>query len=86
MKLDKVFNKSDPSYDPLEREEEMNRMREHVMNEIDKDKDRMVSLQEYLDSTKEKDFDTNQEWKTIEDEPQFNQNEFEEFKKEHVSY
>ena len=86
MKLDKVFNKSDPSYDPLEREEEMNRMREHVMNEIDKDKDRMVSLQEFLDSTKEKDFDTNQEWKTIEDEPQFNQNEFEEFKKEHVSY
>jgi len=83
IELDKIFNKTDPSFDPLEREEEMNRMREHVMNEIDRDKDRMVSLQEFLESTKQKDFDQNDEWKTIEDEQQFNQKEYEEFKKEH---
>ena len=85
IELDKIFNKTDPSFDPLEREEEMNRMREHVMNEIDRDKDRMVSLQEFMESTKQKNFDQNDEWKTVEDEQQFNQKEFEEFKKEHVS-
>ena len=41
----------------------MNRMREHVMNEIDKDKDRMVSLQEFIVATQQKEFDKNEEWK-----------------------
>ena len=47
----------------MEREEEMNRMREHVMNEIDKDKNRMVSLEEFIAATKQKDFQQNEEWK-----------------------
>jgi hypothetical protein len=61
--LDKIYNTTDPNYDPNEREEEMHRMREHVFGEIDKDKDRMVSLQEFLDATKEKEFEKNEEWK-----------------------
>jgi Ca2+-binding EF-hand superfamily protein len=62
-KLNKIYNVSDPSFDPDEREEEMNRMREHVFGEIDKDKDRMVSLHEFLEATKEKEFEKNPEWK-----------------------
>ncbi len=38
-------------------------MREHVFGEIDKDKDRMVSLHEFLEATKEKEFEKNPEWK-----------------------
>lgn len=34
--------------DPMERFEEMNRMREHVFGEIDRDKDFMITLQEFL--------------------------------------
>ncbi len=41
----------------------MNRMREHVFGEIDKDKDRMVSMHEFLEATKEKEFEKNPEWK-----------------------
>ncbi len=63
FKLDKVYNTSVHNFDPQEREEEMNRMREHVMNEIDKDKDRMVSLQEFIASTQQSEFKQNEEWK-----------------------
>ena len=66
IKLDKVYNASNNNFDPQEREEEMNRMREHVMTEIDKDKDRMVSLQEFIASTQQSEFKQNEEWKVIE--------------------
>lgn len=46
----------------VERDEEMNRMREHVFNEIDKDKDQFISMDEFIDSTKADDFDQNEEW------------------------
>ncbi len=61
--MDKIYNSSDANSDPTEREEEMNRMREHVMNEIDMDKNRVVSLQEFIDSTQEKEYKKNEEWK-----------------------
>lgn len=85
IELNKIFNSTDPEYDPAEREEEMNRMREHVFTEMDKNKDKMVSLQEFINETKEKDFDDNEEWKSIDDEVQFDENEFEDFSKRHVS-
>ena len=37
--------------DPMEMFEEMNRMREHVFTEIDKDKDAMISMDEFLEYT-----------------------------------
>ena len=62
LQLDKVYNSSNPDDDMVEREEEMNRMREHVFNEIDKDKDQFVSMKEFLESTNSDDFDTDEEW------------------------
>ncbi len=59
--MNKIYNSTNA--DPTEREEEMNRMREHVMNEIDRDKNRMVSLQEFIDSTQQKEYKENEEWK-----------------------
>ena len=59
-------------------------MREHVFNEMDKDKDRMISLKEFLDATKEKEFEKNEEWKGVEDQEQFNQEEFDAYSKSHV--
>lgn len=46
-----------------ERYEEMNRMREHVMNEVDKNKDKMISLEEFLESTKSEEFKKDEGWK-----------------------
>jgi nucleobindin len=38
-------------------------MREHVFKEIDLDKDKMISLQEFLQATKQQEFKKNDEWK-----------------------
>jgi len=46
----------------VERYEEMNRMREHIMNEVDTNKDKLISLQEFLDSTKQSDFKKDEGW------------------------
>jgi nucleobindin len=46
----------------MERFEEMNRMREHVMNEVDKNHDKLISLEEFLESTKNADFKKDEGW------------------------
>jgi len=46
----------------VERYEEMNRMREHVMKEVDSNQDRLISLEEFLDSTQQSDFKKDQGW------------------------
>ena len=63
VKLDKIYNQTDPEFDPAEREEEQNLMREHYFNEIDKDKDGMISLEEFVNESKENDFKNDEEWK-----------------------
>lgn len=63
MQLDKVYNASAPEDDMTERYEEMNRMREHVMNEVDKNKDKLISIEEFLESTKSDEFKKDEGWK-----------------------
>ena len=46
----------------MERYEEMNRMREHVFKEVDKDKDSMISFNEFIQSTQGKDFEKDEGW------------------------
>lgn len=50
-----MYNSSNPEDDMVERDEEMNRMREHVFTEIDKDQDGFVSLEEFMKSTQTED-------------------------------
>lgn len=83
IELDKVFNSTNPEYDPIEREEEMNRMREHVFKEMDKNQDKMISMEEFINETQDKDFDENEEWKGVEDEDQFDEKEFEDYSRRH---
>jgi nucleobindin len=60
--LDKIFNRSDPEYDPVERDEEANRMREHVIKEIDVNKDGLIGYDEFMEATKRKEYQENEEW------------------------
>ena len=60
--LDKVYDPNAPEDDMMERFEEMNRMREHVMNEVDKNQDKLISLEEFLESTKTADFKKDDGW------------------------
>ena len=50
LQLDKVYDarNAPEEDDPMERQEEMNRMREHVFTEIDKNKDFMISYDEFI--------------------------------------
>lgn len=62
--MDKIFKSDGPEYDPAERIEEANRMREHVFSEIDKDKDKIISKKEFMDATSDtRNFEKNEEWK-----------------------
>ena len=62
LQLDKMYDANSTEDDMIERFEEMNRMREHVMNEVDVDKDGMVSMDEFLKSTKSEEFKNNEPW------------------------
>jgi hypothetical protein len=63
--IHKIYNsKEQPDYDPAERDEEMNRMREHYMNEFDINKDRIITLNEFLRETETNAKNhKNEEWK-----------------------
>ena len=60
--MDKVYDPNAPEDDMVERYEEMNRMREHVMKEVDQNKDQMISLAEFMDSTKNEEFNKDPGW------------------------
>merc|ERR1719427_89476 len=80
--LDKVYNESDPDTDKAERAEEMERMREHVMKNMDHDKDGLLSLEEFIAETKSEDFEKDEDWKPLTEEDQFSEEELSEYEKE----
>lgn len=81
--LDKVYNESDPDTDPRERQEEMERMREHVLKEMDKDEDGLLSLEEFMAETNERkeDWEKDEDYKPITDEDQFTDDELAEYER-----
>ncbi|XP_056138613.1 nucleobindin-2-like isoform X2 [Lampris incognitus] len=77
--LEKVYNSNNEEDDMNEMEEERMRMREHVMNEVDTDKDRLVSLQEFLEATNKKEFTETDSWETLEQNQLYTEEELREF-------
>lgn len=51
--------------DLMEKAEEMERMREHVFNEVDLNKDRLISWEEFKRMSEQPDFEKDDGWKTI---------------------
>lgn len=79
--LDKAYNESDPDTDRHERDEEMERMREHVLKNMDTDKDGLVSYEEFIQETKDEDFNKDEEWKPLTEEDQYTDEEYKEYEK-----
>ncbi|RWS08985.1 nucleobindin-2-like isoform X1, partial [Dinothrombium tinctorium] len=73
-------------YDENEKEEDMDRMMAEVMKAGDRNEDRHISFDEFLKLTEQPQFEQDKEWKSVVDQPNFNQNEFEEYKKHHDQY
>ncbi|KAM4597778.1 nucleobindin-1 [Polymixia lowei] len=65
--LEKVYDPKNEEDDMMEMEEERLRMREHVMKNVDINKDRLVNLEEFLRSTEKKEFNNPKEWETLDD-------------------
>ncbi|XP_041794644.1 nucleobindin-2-like isoform X1 [Chelmon rostratus] len=80
--LEKVYNSENEEDDMVEMEEERLRMREHVMNEVDTNKDRLVSLNEFMAATKKEDFLEKEEWETLDQNPPYTEEELQEFEQQ----
>ncbi|XP_067935666.1 nucleobindin-1-like [Watersipora subatra] len=72
FELEKIYG---DDADSVARDEDMNRMREHVFTEVDLDQDGMVSLQEFIRSTKDDEFMQDKGWESVQDVPQFTDEE-----------
>jgi len=78
--LEKVYDPNAPEDDMREREEEMERMREHVFKESDKDKDRMISYDEFLAETQRDEYNKDEGWDTLDEaEDIFTEEEYNKF-------
>lgn len=80
--LEKVYDPKNEEDDMMEMEEERLRMREHVMQNVDLNKDRLVSLEEFLKSTEKKEFNNPKEWETLDTKPLYTEEELQRFEAE----
>ncbi|XP_016395589.1 nucleobindin-1-like isoform X1 [Sinocyclocheilus rhinocerous] len=81
--LEKVYDPKNEEDDMMEMEEERLRMREHVMQNVDLNHDRLVSLEEFLKSMEKKEFNNPKEWETLDDTmPVYTEEELQRFEAE----
>uniref|UniRef100_A0A3Q2XRW5 Nucleobindin 2a n=1 Tax=Hippocampus comes TaxID=109280 RepID=A0A3Q2XRW5_HIPCM len=83
FQLEKLYDPTNEEDDMVEMEEERLRMREHVMNEVDSNKDRLVSLDEFMTATNKKEFLEPDSWETLEQNQAYTDEEMREFE-EHL--
>ncbi|XP_029438554.1 nucleobindin-2 isoform X2 [Rhinatrema bivittatum] len=77
--LEKVYDPKNEEDDMVEMEEERLRMREHVMNEVDLNKDRLVTMEEFLKATQKREFLEPDSWETLDQQQLFSEQELKEF-------
>lgn len=79
--LNKMYQAGTPEDDMKERAEEMERMREHVFQEADTNKDGLISYEEFVEQTKREEFQKDPEWDTVDHQPQFTHDEYLEYER-----
>ncbi|KAL0280429.1 UNVERIFIED_CONTAM: hypothetical protein PYX00_001720 [Menopon gallinae] len=79
--LDKMYEQGAPEDDMRERAEEMERMREHVFSEADKNRDGLISYEEFLEKTKQPDFEKDPGWESLDQKPVYTYEEYKEFER-----
>lgn len=85
IEIDKLYNNSNPDDDPRERIEEMYRMREHVIGQMDKNKDRLISLDEFLqDNEAQAPNKRDEGWKDLADQQIYTDEELKRFEAEYA--
>ena len=61
--------------DNVELQEELARMREYALKQLDKNGDTLITLQEFVTYTRGTQFENNEEWKGVVDEPEVRERE-----------
>ncbi|KAF7639616.1 hypothetical protein Mgra_00000941 [Meloidogyne graminicola] len=86
LELEKVYNDTDPADDPKEKIEEMYRMREHVVAQMDKNGDRLISLEEFLQDAQVEapEGQKDEGWKDLGDQKIYTEEELAQFEKEYA--
>ncbi|XP_043562344.1 nucleobindin-2-like [Chiloscyllium plagiosum] len=79
--LEKIYDPNNEEDDMIEMEEERLRMREHVMKEIDTNKDRLISVDEFLTASEKKDFVDADNWETLDEQELYSEDELQEFER-----
>ncbi|CAI8042527.1 Nucleobindin-1 [Geodia barretti] len=73
--------------DNMEMQEELARMREYALKQLDKNGDSLISLQEFLAYTQGAQFEDNEEWKGVVDQPEsFTEEEMNKFEEGYEDY
>ncbi|XP_076370081.1 nucleobindin-2-like isoform X2 [Tachypleus tridentatus] len=85
LEVRKMYDPNNPEDDPVEMMEEYNRMREHIYNEADKDKDKRISQKEFFDLTQRDDFEKDEGWKGIDEQLLFTEEELKEYEKQRAA-
>lgn len=68
----------------IDRMEEMYRMREHVTNQMDKNGDRLISLQEFLHDTEAQTPNKDEGWKDLGQQQVYTNEELKKFEEEYA--
>ncbi|XP_060694936.1 nucleobindin-2-like isoform X1 [Hemiscyllium ocellatum] len=79
--LEKIYDPNNEEDDMIEMEEERLRMREHVMKEIDINKDRLISVDEFLTASEKKEFVDADNWETLDEQELYSEDELQEFER-----
>ncbi|GCC19325.1 hypothetical protein chiPu_0018323 [Chiloscyllium punctatum] len=79
--LEKIYDPNNEEDDMIEMEEERLRMREHVMKEIDTNKDRLISVDEFLTASEKKEFVDADNWETLDEQELYSEDELQEFER-----
>lgn len=79
--LNKMYEAGHPEDDMKERAEEMERMREHVFQEADTNKDGLISYEEFIEQTKRDEYQKDPGWDTVDHQPQFTHEEYLEYER-----
>ena len=63
----------------------MERMRDHIYKEIDKNRDMMIDYSEFVEGLKDSKKNKKENWETIDNEPVFNETDFENYEKKRIN-
>ncbi|XP_034255892.1 nucleobindin-2 isoform X2 [Thrips palmi] len=77
--LDKMYQAGAPEDDMRERMEEMERMREHVFQEADTNRDGLISYEEFHAQTQKKDFNSDPGWESLDQQQVYTPEEYHKF-------